>query len=146
MKTTVSTPSVTVNRKQGLYVIPSGGGFSCLGFQVCIDRATRLAAELGEPLNLKRAGALHNHRELDRLQSLAAVRHWQTGWKATCELSPMLRGLEGRRVEVVTAYGETRRFIVGLSTGWIPCHLEIHNRRSMGGGAAERVYKSVRTV
>ena len=27
-------------------------------------------------------------------------------------------GLEGRRVEVVDAYGETRRFNVGRSTGW----------------------------
>jgi hypothetical protein len=148
MKTATIAPPrrVTVNRSQGLYVIPSGGGFSCLGFQVCIDRATRLAGNLGEPLNLKRAGTLHNYRELERLQGLAAARNRQTGWRADCELSPQLRGLEGRRVEVVTTYGETRRFIVGRSGGWVPIHLEIHNRRSYGGGAADRVYKSVRLV
>jgi hypothetical protein len=47
---------------------------------------------------------------------------------------------------VTTMEGETRRFIVGRSTGWRPCHLEIHNRRSTGGGAASREYKSVRRL
>jgi len=61
-------------------------------------------------------------------------------------LTPQLVGLEGRRVEVVTTYGETRRFHVGKSTGWIPCHLEIHNARSSGGGSAEKQYKSVRVI
>lgn len=58
-------------------------------------------------------------------------------------LSPQLVGLEGWRVEVVTEYGETRRFIVGRSTGWIPCHLEVSRRNSFGGVGAEKKYKSV---
>ena len=61
-------------------------------------------------------------------------------------LSPQLIGLEGYRVEVVTTYGETRRFIVGRSTGWIPCHLEIARRSSYGGVSAEKMYKSVRVL
>lgn len=61
-------------------------------------------------------------------------------------LSPQLVGLEGYRVEVVTTYGETRRFIVGKSTGWKPSHLEIARRDSMGGGAAEKEYASVRKL
>lgn len=61
-------------------------------------------------------------------------------------LSPQLVGWEGWRVEVVTTYGETRRFIVGRSTGWIPCHLEIARRDSSGGGGAEREYASVRPL
>jgi hypothetical protein len=61
-------------------------------------------------------------------------------------LSPQLAGLEGWRVEVVTTYGEKRRFIVGKSTGWRPCHLEVKNRRSMGGSAAEHEYVSVRKL
>jgi hypothetical protein len=61
-------------------------------------------------------------------------------------LSPQLVGLEGWRVEVVTTYGETRRFIVGRSTGWRPCHLEIARRNSSGGGAAEHQYASVRRL
>lgn len=62
------------------------------------------------------------------------------------KLTPQLKGLEGKRVEVVTTYGETRRFWVGMSTGWTPIHLEVHNTRSTGGGPAEEVYKSVRVV
>ena len=61
-------------------------------------------------------------------------------------LSPQLKGLEGCRVEVVTLDGEKRRFWVGRTTGWIPCHLEIHNRRSLGGYPAETRYKSVTVV
>lgn len=58
-------------------------------------------------------------------------------------LSPQLRGLEGWRVEVVTTYGETRRFIVGRSTGWIPCHIEVSRRGARGGVGAEQHYASV---
>ena len=58
-------------------------------------------------------------------------------------LSPQLRGLEGWRVEVVTTYGETRRFIVGRSTGWVPCHIEILRRDSTGGIGAAKQYASV---
>jgi hypothetical protein len=61
-------------------------------------------------------------------------------------LSPQLKGLEGMRVEVVTDYDETRRFIVGRSAGWIPCHIEISRRNAFGGRGAERHYKSVRTL
>ena len=63
--------------------------------------------------------------------------------KDNSDLSPQLIGLEGYRVEVETTYGETRRFIVGKSTGWKPIHLEIKTRRSLGGSGAEKAYKSV---
>jgi hypothetical protein len=62
------------------------------------------------------------------------------------ELSQQLIGKEGWRVEVVTRYGERRRFIVGRSTGWKPIHLEVKTRRSLGGMAAESDYASVRMV
>jgi hypothetical protein len=58
-------------------------------------------------------------------------------------LCPQLQGLEGYRVEVITDYGEKRRFIVGRSTGWKPVHLEVYNRRALGGPAVERHYRSV---
>ena len=61
-------------------------------------------------------------------------------------LTPQLVGLEGWRVEVVSDYDETRRFYVSRSTGWVPCHIEVHNRRSMGGIAAAQHYKSVRKL
>lgn len=62
------------------------------------------------------------------------------------DLSYQLTGLEGWRIEVETFYGEVRRFIVGRSTGWKPVHLEIKTRRSFGGGAAEKVYKSIKKL
>jgi len=68
--------------------------------------------------------------EKDRLRSLS-------------QLTPQFIGLEGWRVEVLTTYGEKRRFIIGRSTGWIPCHLEVNNRRSMGGCGAEKEYTLV---
>ncbi len=61
-------------------------------------------------------------------------------------LTPQLVNLEGWRVEVVTTYGETRRFYVGKSTGWKPCHLEISRRNVYGGPSAEREYRSVRKL
>lgn len=66
-------------------------------------------------------------------------------------LSPQLIGLEGWRVAVVDCHDDEeepaeRRFIVGKSTGWRPCHLELYNRRSHGGGSAMRRYVTVRNV
>lgn len=61
-------------------------------------------------------------------------------------LTPQLTGLEGKRVEVVTTYGERRRFWVGRSTGWRPCHLEVKLRTSSGGMAADREYLSVKVI
>jgi len=137
---------VTVNRAQRLYVVPSGNGYSCLGFQVCIDHIKALALDLGVTVQIKRPGTLYNYKLLKGLETSARVRFNATGKRSSANLSPQLIGKEGRRVEVVTTYGETRRFIVGKSTGWIPCHLEITRRDSSGGGAADKEYKSVRLV
>ena len=52
----------------------------------------------------------------------------------TSKLTPELRQYENCRGEVTYPDGNKRRFWVGRSTGWVPCHLEIHNTRSMGGG------------
>lgn len=62
------------------------------------------------------------------------------------DLTEQLKGLEGWRVEVITTYGEKRRFIVGRSTGWRPCHIEISRRSAFGGPSAEREYTSVRKL
>ncbi len=58
-------------------------------------------------------------------------------------LTPQLVGLEGWRVEAETSYGETRRFYVGRSTGWSPCHIEIKRRNSRGGMSADRQYNRI---
>jgi len=62
------------------------------------------------------------------------------------DLNPQLTEWRGWRVEVVDQFGETRRFIVGMSAGWKPCHLELSRRDSRGGGMADRSYKSVRPL
>jgi hypothetical protein len=63
-------------------------------------------------------------------------------------LTPQLEGLEGKRVEVVTKYGETRRFWVGrnIRSAPVQIHLEILTTRSLGGAPAEMEYESVRVV
>ncbi len=61
-------------------------------------------------------------------------------------LTPQLVGMEGWRVEVETHYGDKRRFIVGRSTGWRPCHIEISRRSAFGGPSADQEYKSVRKL
>lgn len=62
-------------------------------------------------------------------------------------LSPQLVGLEGRRVEVVSEYSEgKRRFWVGRSTGWQPCHTELKLITSNWGSAADKSYASVRVL
>ncbi len=66
--------------------------------------------------------------------------------RSDANLSPQLVGLEGCRVEVLDKDGDTRRFQVGRSTGWMPCHLELHNRASHGGGSADREYATVRVI
>lgn len=123
--------SVTLNNEQRLYVIPCGGGFTCLGFDVCQQRGKRLAAEMGSLFDAP-VGSIAAYERLKELQELARLLNQKQGFRATCELHPALIGYEGRRVEV-TMHGERVRFQVGRSTGWIPCHLQIHNSRSSGG-------------
>lgn len=63
------------------------------------------------------------------------------------DLIPALVGWEGWCVEVVDHEGETRRFIIGRSTGWKPIHLEIKTKRSRGGDACDRRgYHTVRPL
>lgn len=59
------------------------------------------------------------------------------------DLCQQLVGMEGLRVQVVDKDGKVRRFIVGRSTGWKPCHLELYNRRSRGGSPAAPFYQHV---
>lgn len=61
-------------------------------------------------------------------------------------LCPQLRGLEGWRVEVVDHDGEKRRFLVGMSAGWRPCHLELPNIRSSFADPAWPSYRSVTPI
>lgn len=57
-----------------------------------------------------------------------------------------LRNWQGWRVEVVDAEGNRRRFIVGRSTGWRPCLLEIARSNSRGGSPVAATYASVKPL
>lgn len=164
--------NVTINEDQQLYVIHHGTGVSCWGFDVVLDRIKRMAIELAgrgvlpaeymevDDIEALAAGDMAAVRQLlpergsmraydtmqlltERLESVCKEQHD----RAVFDLSPQLMGLEGWRVEVVDKPGDKpRRFIVGRSTGWAPCHLEISRRTANGGGAARHEYHHVREI
>ena len=148
--------AVTVNAKGEVFVIPENygkrKGYSCLGFDVCRERTSRLALWLvwmGSPAVAEtkgERGSLESYEYYCELMAAAQHRCLEMNVRCNCELTPQLNGLEGKRVDVLDKYGERRRFIVGKSTGWMPIHLEIHNRRSLGGGSAMGPYQEVRVL
>lgn len=134
----------------GVYVIPAGEGFTTLGFDRAMQLGNALAAELDRwdmtPLPTER-GTIEAYKKYAALVELAWHRHSAIGFRSKVELTPQLVGLEGKRVEVVDRYGEKRRFQVGRSSGWIPCHLEIEHRNSSGGPAVTGApFRSVRVI
>ena len=137
---------VTINEEQKLYVIPSGKGYSCLGFDVC-QRWTMLIAQELDRKDLLPIKSEHGTLEAYKRYERASTAAMESGKRLNCMLTPELIGLEKRRVEVIDCYGETRRFYVGKSTGILPIHLEISRRNSLGGpGAMGTPYKSVRII
>lgn len=163
---------VTINEDQELYVINNGTGVSCWGFDNVLDRIKRIAIELAgrgklpakyidvDDLDalvdedaaalrklLPPRGSMQAYDTMQNLMEVLKVTCAEQHDRAIFDLSPQLTGLEGWRVEVVDEEGDApRRFIVGKSTGWAPCHLEISRRTSMGGGGARREYHSVREI
>jgi hypothetical protein len=141
------TPLKSIDDKQRLYVIRCSGGFSCLGFDACEERKRALARELGQTLDGLRVGTRGAYTEYCRLVRLASRRHRETGWRSESELTEQLKGLEGWRVAVVDRWNQSRKFIVGRSTGFIPCHLELARRDSSGGPAVVGApFKSLRKI
>lgn len=127
-----------INRGMRLFLIPAGDGFSCLGFDVAHRKTADVAAWLGRAdlAPPTRRGTLKAWKAYRAAMAAGAAYNRATGARCDADLIPALRRYEGRRVEVVTPSGERSRFIVGKSTGWLPCHLEIARRDSTGGGAA----------
>jgi len=148
---------VTINHEQRLYVIPSGDGYSCLGFDFLEERLAAVSdwlLYLGErspwstyeaaqgPIGTPERYALYQY-----VMDLGANIASRYGKRCEAELTPQLRGLEGKRVEVGDAYGDKRKFQVGRSTGWLPIHLEIVGRNSTGGGGVTGTpFKSVTVI
>lgn len=130
--------SVTINHEARLYVIPCGRGFTYLGFDVADRRARAVAAWVGKPglMGAVEPGTPENFVAYQACMDAGRAHHADTGVRCNAELLTVLSGLEGWRVEVMEPDGGRRRFIVGKSTGWMPCHLEIARRDSTGGPAA----------
>jgi hypothetical protein len=150
---TTTTAAVTINAEQELYVIPCQQGYTCLGFDVCVRWGNGIAAWLAEnevasqSIHERERGTLEAYSKYQALAQAGRELNQKTGKRCPINLTPQLVGLEGKRVEVVDCYGETRRFIVGRSTGWMPCHLEIKRKDSTGGSAVTGApFKSVRVV
>ena len=144
---------VTVNSEQELYVIPNPSGYSCLGYDVCLQRHNALAAWLrseklqADDLPPEARGTIRGYKAYQALTQRAGSYCQRNKLRCPVELTPELTGLEGKRVEVVDRYGERRRFIVGKSTGWLPIHLEIARRNCSGGPAVTGApFQSVRIV
>lgn len=133
-----SLDSIAPRYGEGMYVLRCGDGYSCLGFAYAAKRTADVAAWLraaGKPLERDSAepGTPDAFALYNAAMAAGAAHNRATGERCPVELVPQLIGLEGKRVEV--RHGdEVRRFIVGKSTGWMPCHLEIKTRASTGGG------------
>jgi len=127
--------AVSLNHDQGLYVIPAGNGFSCLGFDVLEARLAAVAAWLGTALPTGVRATLGRYAQYRAVLATAEAKCSAERTRCPAELTPALIGLEGSQVEVTDCWGETRRFVVGRSTGWMPCHLELATARDDGGAA-----------
>lgn len=146
------TTVVTSNAAERLFVIPAGDGYTCLGFYVCEDMSKRIADWIisngGKYIPPEQpAGTLEAYERYQALCGIANELCRDLHIRCDIALTPQLIGLEGRRVEVTDNYDQTRRFIVGKSAGWMPCHLELKTSRSTGGGAVTGApFQNVRVI
>lgn len=141
----------SINKEQRLYVMTSGAGFTCYGFEVLDVKALQVNKWLESEGQVviaipSRKGTKKHFNTCQQILDMGRAFNAATGKRCAAGLTKQLQGKEGRRVEVVTTYGEKRRFYVGKSTGWMPCHLEISKCNSHGGPSAEDEYKSVTIV
>lgn len=143
----------SINEEQRLYVLNAGDGYSCLGFDVAFNQAVKVQKWLLEngqtcevPLeNLK--GTENGYKQYQRIMAAGAAYYEATGKRCFAELTPELERLKGKRVEVIDCDGNKRRFWVGMSTGWLPVHLEIAKSTSSGGPAVYgSPFRSVKVV
>jgi hypothetical protein len=127
----------SINKETRLYVIKSGPGFSCLGFDYAESQTRVVANWLGRPdlLPPARKGTKRAYASYLAAMREGANYSRSTGSRCNADLIPELIPFERKRVEVTLPNGEKSRFIVGKSGGWLPCHLEIKRRDSSGGCA-----------
>jgi hypothetical protein len=127
---------MTINAQQRLYVIGAGEGFTCLGFEVAERKRKAVLTWMGEKPPKVEVGTLAAYEAYHDAMRRGASYAEQTGQRCLAELDPRIDQYRGKRVEVTEPDGTKRRFIVGVSTGWMPCNLEVFRRTSKGGPAA----------
>jgi hypothetical protein len=141
---------VTAGKDVAHYSIRRGNQVTFLGYEAARNGQEAVAKWMGREDLLPKPeefGTVKGYASYMRVMDLGGKHAKKTGQKSTHELVPQLVGLEGKRVEVVDAYGEKRRFYVGKSTGWVPVHLEIPLRNSTGGiQAMGAPFKSVKVI
>ena len=122
----------SINHEQRLYVIHSGTGYSCLGFEFA-DRMRKAVMQwVGHAPQDVPLGTVAGYDAYLAAMEAGAAYSRKVGKRCEVYLEPALIGLEGKRVEVA-APNHKERFYVGKSTGWMPAHLAIKTRRSSGG-------------
>jgi hypothetical protein len=126
-------------------------GYATQGEKNAYERAVKIIEWMGLSPALKDTlentrGTVALYHASKVILNLASDHCLKHGTRCPIELRPELVGLEGKRVEATDGGGETRRFYVGKSTGWLPCHLEILRSNSHGGGAAFGPYTNVRVL
>lgn len=155
----------SINKDQKVYVIRCGAGYSCQGFDYLHNQAHAVLSWLKEEgraaemvlgaqridvLRLEipeRKGTKKHFNACNKVIEAGSVYARHSRRQCLANLTPQLSGLVGRRVEVIDRHGEKRRFIVGRSSGWMPCHLEIARRDSSGGMSVTGApFKSVKVV
>lgn len=137
--------TVTINSEQQLFVIPSGDGFTCLGFMVCENKIQKLCKELDKSPVAYTIGTMDQYETYTELVDSVRRLHVDTGFRSSSELNPKLIGLEHRRIECKLD-GKKIKFYVGKSTGWIPCHLQIKTSRSHGGMSISNNPDSIKNI
>ncbi|WP_200376926.1 hypothetical protein [Thiocystis violacea] len=107
---------------------------SCLGYENAERRRQAVLAWLGRPVPNLTLGTAEHFKAYQAAMRLGHEHHQRTGERCWSELTPALIGLEQTRVAILNPQGqEIRRFWVGRSTGWMPCHLSISRRSAHGG-------------
>jgi hypothetical protein len=121
-------------------------GYTCYGYDNCLRDTNLLLAWIATITKTSRWTSAANRGTFQAYETykfvLAMAEKLCRDNRTRCDihLTPQLKGLEGKRVEVVDLQGEKHRFRVGRSTGWCPAHLDGN------GFICDREYQSVRVL
>jgi hypothetical protein len=125
----------------------------CLIIPIIAETSTEVLERISVAVENNTATGYGDFQKLTKFEGVTEPLTWVVWRKLerkpeplTDDLNPQLTPFLGRRVEVVRENGEKSRFIVGRSTGWKPCHLEVKTKRSLGGTPADKQYLSVKAV